>query len=87
MPQGSTKLDDLQALLQAIKEHKDNLVENYQILVNAANVCDVVMGSDAISQRHISDLNEALIELKKAIDIAEESTQSVIEAINDFDRA
>lgn len=87
MAQGSTRIDDLQSLLKAINDYKADLAQNYQILVNAANVCDVAMGSDEISKRHINNLNEALKELKSAAEVAEEATQAVIQAINDFDRA
>lgn len=87
MAQGSTRIDDLQSLLKAINDYMADLAQNYQILVNAANVCDVAMGSDEISKRHINNLNEALKELKSAAEVAEEATQAVIQAINDFDRA
>lgn len=82
---GATRYEDLQALLKAIKEYKGILEENFVILKNAANVCDATMGSDDLSRRHIGNLEEALKELTKATQIAEEATQAVAEAIRDYD--
>ncbi len=82
---GATRIEDLQALLKAITEYKGVLEENFVILKNAANVCDATMGSDDLSKKHIGDLEEALKELTTATQIAEEATQAVIEAINDYD--
>ncbi len=82
---GATRYEDLQALLKAIKEYKGVLEENFVILKNAANVCDATMGSDDLSRRHIGNLEEALKELTKATQIAEDATQAVVQAINDYD--
>lgn len=82
---GVTRIEDLQALLKAIKEYKEVLNENFVILKNAANACDATMGSDELSQRHIGNLNEALKELAKATQIAEEATQAVAKAIGKYD--
>ncbi len=82
---GATRIEDLQALLKAIKDYKDILEENFVILKNAANVCDATMGSDELSRRHIGNLEEALKELTKATQIAEEATQAVVQAIVDYD--
>ena len=43
------------------------------------------MGSDDLSRRHIGNLEEALKELTKATQIAEDATQAVVQAINDYD--
>ena len=82
---GATRYEDLQALLKAIKEYKGVLEENFVILKNAANVCDATMGSDDLSRRHIGNLEEALKELTKATQIAEDATQAVVQAINDYE--
>ena len=72
------KIDSLNTLINAIGTYQDELSTNRQILLNAANVCDVAMGSDANVQRHIAKLNEALIELQKTAQIAEEVTEALI---------
>lgn len=82
---GATRYEDLQALLKAIQEYKGVLEDNFVILKNAANVCDATMGSDDLSRRHINNLEEALKELTKATQIAEDATQAVVEAIRDYD--
>ena len=82
---GATRIEDLQALLKAIKEYKGVLEENFVILKNAANVCDATMGSDELSQRHIGNLEEALKELTKATQIAEAATHAVVSAISDYE--
>lgn len=81
---GATRYEDLQALLKAIQEYKGVLEENFVILKNAANVCDATMGSDDLSRRHINNLEEALKELTKATQIAEDAAQAVVEAIRDY---
>lgn len=82
---GATRYEDLQALLKAINEYKGVLSENFAILKNAANACDATMGSDDLSRRHIANLEEALKELTKATQIAEDATRAVVQAINDYD--
>lgn len=82
---GATRYEDLQALLKAINEYRGDLEKNFIILRNAANVCDDTMGSDDLSKRHIANLEEALKELNKAAQIAEEAAQAVIKAIDKYD--
>ena len=82
---GATRLEDLQALLAAIKEYKGVLDENFVLLKGAANVCDATMGSDDLSRRHIGNLEEALGELSKATQVAEEAIRAVIQAIHDYE--
>lgn len=72
------EIDSLNTLINAISTYQNELSTNRQILLNAANVCDVAMGSDANVQRHIAKLNEALIELQKTAQIAEEVTEALI---------
>ena len=82
---GATRIEDLQALLKAIQEYKGVLDENFVVLKNAANVCDATMGSDEQSQRHIGKLNEALKELTKATQVAEDAAQAVLKAIKHYE--
>lgn len=82
---GATRYEDLQALLKAINEYKGELEKNFIILKNAANACDDTMGSDGLSRRHIAKLEEALKELTKAAQIAEEAAQAVIKAIDKYE--
>lgn len=56
-------IDSLDRLIFAVGEYQESLTRNRQILVNAANVCDQAMGSDAIAKKHIAKLKEALKEL------------------------
>lgn len=65
-------------LIKAVQEYKNDLATNYQILSNAANVCDVAMGSDAVSAEHIAKLYEALEYLNKTAQIAEDVAQVLI---------
>ena len=64
------EIESLETLINAINKYQADLQTNYRILVNAANVCDAAMGSDAIAQKHISNLNNALQQLSKTADIA-----------------
>lgn len=58
--------ESMMRLINAVNKYQEKLQINKQILINAANVCDATMGSDQISQRHISELNEALKRLEEA---------------------
>ncbi|MBR3260341.1 MAG: hypothetical protein IKF95_03235 [Firmicutes bacterium] len=71
------EVDALETLIKAVQKYKDELEINKQILVNAADVCDQAMGSDDIAKKHISRLNEALVELDKTVEL----TQEVVEAL------
>lgn len=65
-------------LIKAVREYQDDLATNYQILSNAANVCDVAMGSDAVSARHIANLYDALEYLSKTAQVAEDVALALI---------
>lgn len=73
------EIESLETLIKAVQIYQDELLINRRILENAANVCDVAMGSDDIVKKHISRLNEALEELKKTSKIAEEVAEALIE--------
>lgn len=74
-----TETESLDILIKAVQEYQNDLATNQQILVNAANVCDSAMGSDAIAQKHIARLNEALVELKKTSQIAADVVAALLE--------
>ena len=71
-------IESLDTLIIAVRKYKETLAVNRQILVNAADVCDQAMGSDAISKRHISKLHEALQELQKTSRIVEDVAEALL---------
>lgn len=79
MANGHLKVESLDILIKAVQNYQDELLTNRQILENAANVCDVAMGSDDIVKKHIERLNEALEELKKTSQIAESVAEALLE--------
>ncbi len=60
----------LEALIAQVEAYQGKLQENIVVLNNAANVCDQAMGSDAICQKYIAQLNEAIGELQKTVQTA-----------------
>ena len=72
-------VESLETLIKAVQTYQDEILTNRQILENAANVCDAAMGSDDIVKKHIERLNEALEELRKTSQIAEEVAEALIE--------
>ena len=72
-------IESLEILIKALHTYQEELLTNRQILENAANVCDMAMGSDDIVKKHIARLYEALEKLKKTSQIAEEVTEALIE--------
>lgn len=62
--------DSIDKLIKAVNDYQDDLTTNQTTLTNAANVCDLAMGSDAIAKKHIERLNKALELLKKTSEIA-----------------
>ncbi len=73
------EVEALETLINAVQKYREELETNKVILVNAANLCDQAMGSDAISQKHIAALNSAITELEKTSQIVEK----VAEALKD----
>ena len=73
------EVEALETLINAVQKYRDELETNKIILVNASNLCDQAMGSDAISQKHIVALNSAITELEKTSQIVE----NVAEALKD----
>lgn len=74
-----TEIESLDILIKAVQEYQTDLATNKQILLNAANVCDAAMGSDAIAQKHIARLKETLEELQKTAQIAADVAAALIE--------
>ena len=72
------EIESLDKLIAAVREYQNDLAVNRQILINAANVCDAAMGSDAIAQKHIPKLYAALDELSKTSQIAADVTEALI---------
>ena len=64
-------IEALKTLIDAVKDYQEKLEENKNKLINASNICDQAMGSDAISKKHIAALNNAIKELEKTSKIAE----------------
>ena len=79
-----TNLESVVALMNAVAVYCENLDQNKLIMLNAANLCDQAMGSDAISQKHIQALYDALEVLDRTAVIAME----VFEKLKaDYDQA
>lgn len=65
------EIEALETLINAVQKYREELETNKIILVNASNLCDQAMGSDAISQKHIASLDAAIAELEKTSQIVE----------------
>ncbi len=76
------EIEALESLIVAVKKYREELETNKVILVNASNLCDQAMGSDAISQKHISELNNAITELEKTSAIVEKVAIALQEDLN-----
>lgn len=74
-----TETESLDILINAVQKYQEDLAENQQILINAANVCDVAMGNDEIVKKHIARLNETLEELNKTSRIAADVAKALLE--------
>lgn len=79
MANNHLEIESLETLIKAVQTYQDELLTNRQILENAANVCDMAMGSDDIVKKYIGRLNEALEELKKTSQIAEDVAEALLE--------
>lgn len=73
------EIESLEILIKAVQNYQDELLTNRKILENAANVCDIAMGSDDNVKKHIGRLNEALEELEKTSQIAEDVANALLE--------
>ena len=77
MQEGYLELEAFQKMVKALDDYRDEWVTQKTILKNAADVCDVAMGSDEIAQKYIQKLDIALEELNKTVEVAE-NTESVL---------
>lgn len=71
------EIESMDLLIKAVQEYEVDLRTNKQILVNAAIVCDAAMGSDDIVKKHIERLNQALVKLEKAAQLASDVAQAL----------
>lgn len=79
MANNHLEIESLETLIRAVQVYQDVLSTNRKILENAANVCDMAMGSDDIVKKHIDRLYKALEKLEKTSKIAEEVTEALLE--------
>lgn len=77
--QGALDVEALQLLIKAVEEYQEKVVKHYQVIQNAANLCDQAMGSDAISKKQINRLNEAANELIATAERAKQMAEKLIE--------
>lgn len=71
--------ESMDILINAVQKYQEELQTNKLILQEAADVCDVAMGSDDIVKKHISRLEEALTELDKTSQIVEAVAKALLE--------
>ncbi|MGN0465511.1 MAG: hypothetical protein ACI4F9_04080 [Lachnospiraceae bacterium] len=76
--------DALIKLINAVNTYQGELQQNAQILYQAGQVCSDTMGNDAIIQKHLLHLEQALGELQRASQIASDASR---ELILDYQRA
>ena len=81
MQEGYLELEAFQKMVKALDDYRDELVTQKTILKNAADVCDVAMGSDEIAQKYIQKLDIALEELNKTVEVAENTASVLLEHI------
>ena len=78
--------DALRDLIAQVASYRDNLESDIKVLNEAAVVCDMAMGSDAIAKKYIGKLNDALEELlsvaNKAGDVADAMTDDLNRALS-----
>lgn len=79
MANNHLEIEALERLIQAVQVYQEELIQNKNVLMNAANACDVAMGSDDIVKKHIARLSDALTELDKTSKLAEEVAEALIE--------
>ena len=70
-------IEALDKLIKAVEDYKNSLNQNKNILLNAANACEVAMGKEEISKKKIGKLKTALTELNKAAEYVEAVAQDL----------
>lgn len=72
------KVESLDSLIKEMQNYQIELLQNYQILVNAAAAYDMAVGSDDMSKKQIASMNEALEKLGKTSQIAEQVVDELL---------
>ena len=67
----------LEALIAEVNSYQKKLQDNISVLNNAANVCDQAMGSDAICQKYIGQLNDAIKKLQETVNTASDIAKAL----------
>ena len=76
-------VDELERLIKAVQKYREEIEFNLRLLGNAANVCDQVMGSDAVSQKNIKRLEEGLKELEYVISLTQDVEAALRRSLSD----
>ena len=67
----NANIEDINKLINAFTEYRNELYDYGNILVNAATVCEVAMGSDDVIRKYIDRLKVCLASLEKTMKVAE----------------
>lgn len=76
--------DALLSLISAVDAYQGDLQTNAQVLVQAGNVCSETMGNDAVVQKHLKKLGEALNQLQRA---SQTASEAAVALRKDYQRA
>lgn len=76
---GLLEIESLDKLITAVKNYQTRLLKNKKILKAAGEVCKEVMQGDAVSAKHIAQLDNALAELDKAAKIVELTAEQLLQ--------
>lgn len=79
MQEGYVELEAFQKMVKALEDYREELTTQKRILKNAADVCDMAMGSDEVAERAIRKLDIALEELDKTSKVAEQTESALLE--------
>ena len=79
MQEGYVELEAFQKMVKALDDYREELTTQKRILKNAANVCDMAMGSDDVAEKAIRKLDIALEELDETLKVAEETESDLLE--------
>lgn len=71
-------MEALQQMIKAVEKYQERIVQHYNVIQNAANLCDQAMGSDAISKKQIAKLYEASQELITTSEKAKHMAEQLI---------
>ncbi|MCM1540573.1 MAG: hypothetical protein NC121_04865 [Blautia sp.] len=71
------EVESLQTLINAVSNYLEELGVSYNFLAEAANVCQMAMGSDEIAMKQINRMYEALEGLRVAALTAQEVAQDM----------